>query len=364
MMARNIVRKAWRFLTRLTLAATLIAILLAVIALGSCFPQQPDSLAADPQSMADWQAGVRARYGSLADALAAIGLLRWYRSPLFWICLTLLAVTTLVCTLDRWGTIWQRAFRSQAGPSDLAFKTAPHSVRLAALQAAGASNVMQRYLEEHGFRVLSQTTGNALYLRGDRNRMAALGTLVTHVAVLLLLGGVILSSVSGWRQELVIEPYETAGLVYDNQIALRNDGFAIMRYPDGSVAGYEARVAVLEGDQEVARGSIELNRPLTYHGIGFFLRGYMEREAGYGLTLLAVRDPGYGLVIAAGLLLLSGLTISFNFPRCWIQGRFESDGTLHLAGWAERRACDFGREFTTLAGELSRLKEIRPEDAN
>jgi hypothetical protein len=76
-----------------------------------------------------------------------------------------------------------------------------------------------------------------------------------------------------------------------------------------------------------------------------------------------VHDPGYGLIVAAGFLLLSGLTVSFNFPRSWIQARTEPDGTLRLAGWAERRACDFRREFTRLMGEMEGWKMGRLEDA-
>jgi hypothetical protein len=105
-----------------------------------------------------------------------------------------------------------------------------------------------------------------------------------------------------------------------------------------------------------------VNQPLAYAGVGFYLRGYGERDGGHAVTLLAVRDPGYTLVILAGFLLFLSLTLSFNFPRGWIQAGVEPDGTLHLAGWAERRAYDFGREFTTLVGEMEGWKVGGLED--
>jgi cytochrome c biogenesis protein ResB len=361
MTARNAIRKAWRFLTLLDLAATLIAILLLLIALGSCFPQLSSSIAADTQQSASWEADVRARYGSLTDVLAAIGTFRWYRSPAFWACLTLLALATLVCTLDRWGALWRRAFRSRAVSYDRVFETAPHSVKLDGLQAAEVSHRAHECLKERGFRVRSETTGNILHLRGERNRLAPLATLVTHLAVLFLLLGTILSSTFGWRQELRLEPHAITEVVHESQLALRNEGFTIDRYPDGSVADYQAHVAVTKEDREVMRGNVRVNQPMAYHGIGFYLHGYEENAGDYSLTLLAVRDPGYGLVIAAGFLLLFGLTVSFNFPRCWIQARIEPEGTLYLAGWAERRACDFGREFRVLVEELENWKNGRLE---
>jgi hypothetical protein len=91
------------------------------------------------------------------------------------------------------------------------------------------------------------------------------------------------------------------------------------------------------------------------------------------VTLLTVHDPGYGVVITAGFLLLLGLTVSFNFPHCCIHARIEpqgacpelaegacpelAEGTLRLAGRADRRACGFGREFEALVEEIKRAVE-------
>lgn len=362
MTARDAFRNVWHFLTRLKVAAVLIAILLALTALGSCFPQLSTSIAADAERSAGWAAEVRVRYGSLTDGLAAIKMFGWFRSPVFLLALGLLAAATLVGTLDRWGAVWRRVFRPPQTSSTRAFEGAPHAAELTGLPADDLPHMLRTCLEERGFHVRSETSeGDIVYLWGDRHRLASLGTLVTHVAVLLLLLGTILSAGFGWREELTIEPEETAGLRHRSQLALRNEGFDIGRYPDGSVSAYRVRVTVIDNGREVARGSLGVNQPLAYAGVGFYLRGYGEREDGYAVTLLAVRDPGYTLVIVAGLLLLSGLTVSFNLPRCWIQGRFEPDGSLHLVGWAERRACDFGREFRALVEELGSWKNVRLE---
>ena len=194
------------------------------------------------------------------------------------------------------------------------------------------------------------------------SRLASSATLVTHLALLILLLGATLSSGFGWREELTVEPGEVTELSHKSQLALRNEGFAVERYPDGSVSAYQARIAVIDGGQTRVQGSVGINQPLAYAGIGFYLRSYGEREGGHAVTLLAVRDPGYTLVILAGFLLFLGLTVSLNFPRGWIQARVEPDGTLHLAGWAERRTCDFGREFTKLVDEMEAWKAGRLAD--
>jgi len=214
-------------------------------------------------------------------------------------------------------------------------------------------------LERRGFRVRTTkvvtTNDSLIYLRGDRNRLTPLATLVTHLAVLLLLLGTALSSGYSWRDEIAIGPGETAELGHGSGLALRYEGFTVARYPDGGVAGYEAEVAVIEEGRQVAQGCIRVNEPLTYGPIRLTLRGYSGVEDHYSVTLLAVHDPGYGPVIVAGFLLLLGMTVSFNFPHCWVHARIEPDGTLCLAGRADRRACDFGWEFEALVEEIGRL---------
>jgi cytochrome c biogenesis protein ResB len=369
-MVWNALKQVWRFLTRLNVAGVIILVVLSLAALGSCFPQLSPSVAVDAERLASWEAGVRARYGPLTDLLAAIRAFRWFHSPVFLIPLALLILTTLVCTLDRWRAVWRRAFRSPMRPSDLVSDTAPHTARLTGPTSANSpgpgsaasmgmlaydsAHMLRKCLARQGFRVRSETVEGVLYLRGDRNRLTSLATLVTHLAVVLLLVGTMLSIGYGWREELTIGPGETAEVGHGSRLALRNDDFSIARHADGGVVSYDAQIAVMAGGREVARGEVGVNQPLTYGGVGFYLSGYGERESGYSVTLLAVHDPGYGLVIAAGFLLLLGLTVSFNFPRCWIQARIEPDGSLDLAGWAERRAYDFGREFKALVEEFSR----------
>ncbi len=349
-------------------AAVLIAIILLLAVLGSFFPQLPQTIATDPERLAQWEAAVRAKYGALTDLLAASGAFRCFRSPVFLIPVALLALATLVCTLNRWRGLWRRAFHQPVRCSDAALDSAPHIARLTAappLVGGAGGGIVRDSLRRRGFRVRTTevvtTNGPLIYLRGDRNRLAPLATLVTHLAVILLLLGAALSSGYGWREELTIGPGEMAGVGHGSGLALRNEGFNIAHYPDGSVASYEAEVTIAEGGQEVTHGRVRVNEPLSYGPVGLHLQAYAETPDGYSVTLLVVHDPGYCVVIAAGFLLLLGLTVSFNFPHCWVHARIEPEGTLRLAGRADRWACDFGREFEALVEELRRTVEDERE---
>ncbi len=354
-------KRIWRFGARLDVAATLIFIVLLAAVLGSWFPQWSPLVAADAERLRQWQAGIRAKYGGLTDLLIAGKAFRWFSSPIFVVSSGLLTVATLVCTLERWRGLWRQVFRHPVRCSDAAFDRAPHTARLNVPAAIIEPQAVRECLERRGFRVHTTedvtTDSSSIYLRGDRNRLAPLATLVTHLAALLLLLGALLSSGYGWREEVTVGPGETVQVGHGSGLSLRNDGFMIERYRDGSAAGYQADVTVLAGDREVVHSRTQVNRPLVHSGIGFHLQGYQGTEGDYTVTVLVVHDPGYGLVIGAGLLLLLGLTVSFNFPHCWVRARVESEGTLRLAGWAGRQAYDFGQEFASLIEELKQTME-------
>jgi len=355
-------KRVWRLLVRMDVAAILIVLVLLVTALGSCFPHFSPETTADASRWARWQTDIRARYGALADLLIAGHAFRWFQSPGFVIPLVLLMAITLACTLDRWQRVWRRVFHQPVRCSALVFDAAPHTARITASSIMPPTQIAREMLERRGFRVQSQIADdaveynavvpNTVYLRGDRNRLAPLATLVNHLAVLLLLLGTSLSSGYGWREELILAPGTTATIGHGSNLSLRNELFTIERYPDGSAASYDAEVTVVQDGKETNRRSVRVNEPLTFDGIAIYLQGYQEAEGSFSITLLAVHDPGYGLVITAGLLLLLGLVVIFNFPHCSVYAQIKPEGTLCLAGEAERCAYDFGHEFAALVKEI------------
>ncbi|MBN2003304.1 MAG: cytochrome c biogenesis protein ResB [Anaerolineae bacterium] len=71
-------------------------------------------------------------------------------------------------------------------------------------------------------------------------------------------------------------------------------------------------------------------------------------------------DPGYPLVILAGVLLLAGTTLSFYFPQVWLLVWMGPDGALTLGGRAGARAWDFEQEFADIVAEIRSALETQP----
>lgn len=355
-------RRTYRFLGRIDVAAVVIVAVLLLAIVGSWFQQSSSFAGTDPELQARWLVAVRGRYGALTDLLSAVGAFHWFRSPLFTASIVLLTVSIVACTLRRWNSVWRRAFRLPVPCSDAAFDRASLSASGTPADGRTAPSVVRGVLERHGFHVQSQSQGDLICLCGDRNRLAPLGTLVSHLGVLVLIVGTGLSSAYAWREEVTIEPGDGVEVGHGTGLTLGYRSFVITHYPDGSAAGYRADVVIVDGDQEAKAGSIGLNEPLTYRDVGLYLRRYAETEAGPNLTLLAVHDPGFALVILAGLSLLLGMTVTFNFPHCWIRVRVEPDGMLRVAGRGDRRAWNFEYEFRAMVGELELAPRPPPVD--
>jgi cytochrome c biogenesis protein ResB len=353
-MVMQILKRLWHFIVRMDVVSILIALPLVLAALGSCFPQLPFNIESDQTNLSLWQAQARTRYGAFTDILTSIGVFHFFRSPVFLSSIAILAASTLICTLDRWKAVWRRTFHREIACSDATFQTAPYSAKLTKKDSNLSEN-LQRHLVERGFRIQTKMDHDSLHLRGDRNRIALLATLVSHLGVILLLIGPLISATLGWREEIIIKPNQGTTLPRQEGITIYHEGFSIERYPDNSVADYEAKITIVHEAGEAIRGYVRVNEPLSYRGVQLILTGYSGVSKNCTLTLLVVHDPGYGATITAGIMLLLGMAVSFNFPHACIQARYEPDGNLLIAGRADRKAYNFEREFSRIVLALEKV---------
>ena len=357
----RILRSVWRFLVRMDVVAILIFLILLLAAIGSFLPQTSPALEDDPSQMKLWLDQAQERYGIFTNALTKIGAFKLFRTPYFIAVLTLLIISTLLCTLDRWKVLWRRAFHPTVQCPDVIFSTASHSFRLNKLHTENMENILYDHLSSRGYKVQMARTDEAIYLRGDRNRFSPLGTLISHLGTVILVLGVFVSSLLGWQEELILHPYHPTQPTRLTSLAIIQEGFTIERYLDGSASDYVAQIRLIPQDRPEQYQSLRVNRPVHAHGMMILLHGYQQVGDDYLLSLLIIRDPGYGFVLIAGFLILLGMTTSFNFPHRCIHIKLEKDGSSYLAGRADRRAYDFDDEFSTFVEQLGPSKATAPE---
>jgi cytochrome c biogenesis protein ResB len=355
--------RSWRWLGRPGVLVVLVFALLAVLVLGTLLPQTPDA-APDSVQLVEWRALAQARFGTLSPLLEAVGAYHLYRTPLLWALLVLLGVATLACIAQRWRGYWQTAFSQPVRLPDAILDAVSHNCVMLSwpgnnpARPDALSEIAARTLNRFDYRVRLESSPDIVWLRGDRNRLAPLGALAEHLAVLIILAGVALSLIFGWRETLIVEPGGTAEVGHGTEIVLRSVGFEITRYEDGSPAAYTVQVTV-EAGSKTERRVIGVNRPAIARTTRLYLQGFRPAGDENAVTLLAVHDPGFGVVVAGGFLFLAGIVVALYCARSTVHLQITSHGSLRLSGWADPRAYDFDRQFAELAAGLCSELELQ-----
>ncbi|MFQ6013951.1 MAG: cytochrome c biogenesis protein ResB [Anaerolineae bacterium] len=274
-LTRGVVWKLWHFFCSIKLAVILIIAVTLLAVVGSLLPQMPREVAANPQDRAQWLATAKDKYGSLAGFYQAIALFQVFDSPWFTLLLIALLLNTLVCTLNRFNTIWKSITKPRVRMPDLFYERASQRASWVSPLRKDTIGVVVDILSGRRYRVRVEKDGDTSYLYADLNRFAPFGTLVTHISLVILVVGAVWGWRAGWREnQVTLGPGQVYEVGHGKGFQVRNDGFEIKRYLDGSPQDYIGHLTVLEQGKEVVRQTVRVNHPLTYRGVTFYLASY------------------------------------------------------------------------------------------
>ena len=235
---RDIASSVWRMISSMRLALWLLFALLLCMALASLLPQIPPGL--DGPSRTEWMQLAAQRLGRLYPALSASGLLDVFHSPFFAALVVVLVLNTAACTLHR------------------------------------ARSLLRDLRQGH---------------------MAALGTLVTHLAVIGLALSVAASQAFSWQHTtLPIAHGKSHAIPRMPGWSIRNDGLHLVLNQQQTL-GYTAQVSLLLHGQLLHQGEIRPNAPLRAARTGVWLISY---EPGVAVKARDKRDQPLILQDAAG----------------------------------------------------------------
>jgi cytochrome c biogenesis protein len=337
---RHPIDAAWGWLSSVRTAILLIAAITIICLLGIYFVQAPGEVLNDPASYTAWlQQNALPRYGSLTPIFDGLQFFTIFSSWYFLLLLTVLALSIIVCTLNRAPTIWQNFAHPVIRRSDKFYQNALERVSCAHPDAVHFAHSQLRKRRYRVRSIVSDDDEPVTYLYANKNSWATLATFVFHAALVTLLFAGVLSQWHGFPLNSPARRVLPAALVNlsDNLAGFSFDqalptGQSAVVYPRGTphnisfrannfIAAFDRRtglatdyvtdLSVYRDGQIVARSNhLRVNDPLSYNGIIFHQSSLIPS------VTLTIRDASGCLVCAQSIVLdqtgtTQGLQVDF-----------------------------------------------------
>ena len=294
-------RGAWGLLTNVKFALLLVGTAVAAGLAGTVLPQLPAPMRDNPAARAAWLELRKETFGPFTGPLHRAGFFDVFHATWFTALWALIIVAVTVCTVSRFRPTWRNVARPPRAVPDSYFVRARHHLAVASQATpAGVSAGLRRrryHVEE------VRREGETVYLFADRFAWVQLGTFVSHLALLMLLVGALLTVLLGYSRALVIAEATPAAPVFDRA----GPGQLFVRVVD-AFRGTDDRGNVIDfhTDIEVRRGSesvlcrVKVNDPC-----GAF--GYRVHQAAFVDDVARLRIRGSdGRILYSGTLHFAG----------------------------------------------------------
>lgn len=271
----SIVRKVWQTLSSIKTGVVLLIVTVVVSAAGTLILQRP---ATDPDQMA------RAYSPAMLRFLDAIGLTDVFHAWWFLLLLTLVSLSIIAASIQRFPNSWRFYSRPYKGPDESFLRALPLHAQIAIPNETAGTGAAERVLHKAGFKPEHIVRENSFSLFGERHRISEMAVYIVHASLLLIFLGGIVDGLYGWRGFVMLTQNEQSsqveqqnGTIHSLPFAVRCDGAGQENYPDGTPKRWWSDLAVIEDNKVVLQKQIVVNDPLVYRGIRFY-------QASYGKT--------------------------------------------------------------------------------
>jgi cytochrome c biogenesis protein len=275
--------RIWRLFTSVNFAVVQIVAVAVLAVFGMTIRQLPGFAFRSAGDYATEMDKLRSIYEpalgvGLVDVMERLQLFHVFSSTPFSVALLVLAVSILICTLDRTPRLWQQSAAIRVAQPDAYFDPRlPDRVSIAAGPGLTASAVAAA-LRRRRFMVRHETGNDGTeFVYGDRNRWTKLATLISHLGLILFVVAGLVTARLGDEQGLVVaegdtltvQPIGTPGL-----LLVKNLGFDAPGLETGSPTDFTTDLEVYQDGKLLAHKTIRVNDPLQAGGYTFHQNGF------------------------------------------------------------------------------------------
>lgn len=259
--------RLWKLFSSMKFGLFLLGLIAILSALGTMFPQ----ISQEPEKAktvgAVWQ---------------SLGFTHLYSTVWFRLLLGLLSLNLIICSAQRFGNTYSKAFKTVI-PSNV--NGIPKKVGAV---ITGRYDSLQQSVEQvikgSGYQFTSREVDGVFSFAGIRHRWGYWGSLVTHLAFVVLLGGTLLGSLGGFKgyfmagagEELSIRNIEISKGSITSNFSVRVNSAEDRFLNNGERDNWYTDLSVIENGREVARQTLSVNHPFTYQGVTFYQSDFAQ----------------------------------------------------------------------------------------
>ncbi|MDO5049835.1 MAG: cytochrome c biogenesis protein ResB [Actinomycetaceae bacterium] len=260
--------------------------------LGILLPQAPSGTRDNPEAWSAFLEKVSTAYGGWTKPLAALGMFNMFTSTLFLIVMALLSLSILGCTVHRIPLLYRNAYRPRTHAKATFFTRARFNATVTtAASPADARDAVTEVAKKRHMRVIPDPEQPGEYLYVDKFHWAPFGTVISHLAFILIIIGFLISSFAGFRNEafnLTVGVPEEVG--FDTGLVAEATSFQDSYYEDGQPKDYVSHVVLYKEGQQVAEQDVRVNTPLSYEGVVF-------HQASFGISAVLTMEDQDGTTL-------------------------------------------------------------------
>lgn len=313
----NPLRAVWWLVTNVRFAIVLLVLLTMVSLLGVVIPQMPDNVRGDAALETTWLDSQDGRFGFMVSPMHEFGVFDVFHQRWFGLMLAVTVVSTGAYVVSRFPGIWTSIRRPRKRVPDRYLEMAPNRFQF---DSAVDVDRLEALLRAKRYKVDRMEDSGATYLFADRFQIAQLGTLLTHVAIIVFVLSAVVRRVDAFAAPLFLAEGEVLpvyAVSNPNQIQVKLDDSYASFNENGVPLDYRSDLTIYERGDEVMRCSSTVNSPCSYNGFKFYEEAYFGNGAG-----ITVRDAATGNVVFSENFALAGATYT---PRVRIDGE---DGSV------------------------------------
>jgi len=225
------------------------------------------------------------RYGAkMAQFFHILDIPNMYYSLWFLALLGLLSANLIICSLERFPTVWKIITTDNLAAKPEKVIRMGHNHQWFLSNDQFTSLDISQMMSNLGWKLGKRKVGQNELFFSQKNRWSRIGVYLVHLSIIVIFVGAIIGHLFGFKGSVMLPEMGTTNKIYsykdsnaiDLGFAVRCDSFGIEFYLNGMPKEYRSSLTILENDREVLQKDIRVNSPLSYKGITFYQSSYQD----------------------------------------------------------------------------------------